>query len=160
LKKTVADQGLGLWIVPKPQRIGRCSLSLGAFSASEGHMTGCFSLWIAVLAGFVSCSCGMVTKSGFLQDMTTLSHLNEPGVLWNLKCRYMLDAIYTYTGSILIAVNPFGPLPHMYGAHMMEQYRGATLGELSPHVYAIADSAYRQMRKETRSQSILVRDIT
>ncbi len=102
----------------------------------------------------------MVTKSGFLQDMTTLSHLNEPGVLWNLKCRYMLDAIYTYTGSILIAVNPFGPLPHMYGAHMMEQYRGATLGELSPHVYAIADSAYRQMRKETRSQSILVRDIT
>lgn len=88
--------------------------------------------------------------------MTTLSHLNEPGVLWNLKCRYMLDAIYTYTGSILIAVNPFGPLPHMYGPHMMEQYRGADLGELSPHVYAIADSAYRQMRKETRSQSILV----
>jgi myosin V len=90
------------------------------------------------------------------QDMTTLSHLNEPGVLWNLKCRYMLDAIYTYTGSILIAVNPFGPLPHMYGAHMMEQYRGVNLGELSPHVYAIADSAYRQMRRETRSQSILV----
>ncbi len=91
------------------------------------------------------------------QDMTTLSYLNEPGVLWNLRCRYVLDAIYTYTGSILIAVNPFARLPHLYGAHMMEQYRGRDLGELSPHVYAIADAAYRQMRKEMRSQSILVR---
>ena len=91
--------------------------------------------------------------------MTTLSYLNEPGVLWNLRCRYVLDAIYTYTGSILIAVNPFARLPHMYGPHMMEQYRGRDLGELSPHVYAIADAAYRQMRKEMRSQSILVRRV-
>ncbi|KAK9836002.1 hypothetical protein WJX81_005192 [Elliptochloris bilobata] len=91
-----------------------------------------------------------------VEDMTTLSYLNEPGVLWNLRCRYMLDAIYTYTGSILIAVNPFARLPHMYGPHMMEQYHGRDLGELSPHVYAIADAAYRQMRKEMRSQSILV----
>ena len=91
-----------------------------------------------------------------MQDMTALSYLNEPGVLWNLNCRYMLDAIYTFTGSILIAVNPFASLPHMYGQHMMEQYRGRDLGELSPHVYAIADSAYKQMRKDTKNQSILV----
>lgn len=97
-------------------------------------------------------------KNGcLLQDMTTLSYLNEPGVLWNLKCRYVLDTIYTYTGSILIAVNPFQRLPHLYGPHMMEQYRGRALGELDPHVYAIADSAYRQMRTEGKSQSILVR---
>lgn len=94
-----------------------------------------------------------------MQDMTTLSYLNEPGVLWNLKCRYVLDAIYTYTGSILIAVNPFARLPHLYGPHMMEQYRGRDLGELSPHVYAIADAAYRQMRSEAKSQSILVRSL-
>ena len=96
-------------------------------------------------------------RSCLLQDMTTLSYLNEPGVLWNLKCRYVLDTIYTYTGSILIAVNPFQRLPHLYGPHMMEQYRGRALGELDPHVYAIADSAYRQMRTEGKSQSILVR---
>ena len=62
------------------------------------------------------------------QDMTTLAYLNEPGVLDNLKARYVVDDIYTYTGSILIAVNPFARLPHLYGTHMMEQYRG----ELSP----------------------------
>ena len=91
-----------------------------------------------------------------MQDMTTLSYLNEPGVLWNLKARYQLDGIYTYTGSILIAVNPFASLPLLYGQHMMEQYRGRPLGELSPHVYAIADAAYKQMRKDNKSQSILV----
>lgn len=89
--------------------------------------------------------------------MTTLAYLNEPSVLWNLKARYQTDDIYTYTGSILIAVNPFAPMPHLYGLHMMEQYRGMVLGELSPHVYAIADESYRQMRREGKSQSILVR---
>lgn len=91
-----------------------------------------------------------------VQDMTTLSYLNEPGVLWNLKARYRLDGIYTYTGSILIAVNPFASLPLMYGQHMMQQYKGRPLGELSPHVYAIADAAFKQMRKDNKSQSILV----
>lgn len=91
-----------------------------------------------------------------VQDMTTLSYLNEPGVLWNLKARYQLDGIYTYTGSILIAVNPFASLPLLYGQHMMQQYKGRPLGELSPHVYAIADAAFKQMRKDNKSQSILV----
>jgi myosin-5 len=95
--------------------------------------------------------------SSTLQDMTTLNFLNEPGVLWNLKVRYQQDDIYTYTGSILIAVNPFTAMPHLYGAHMMEQYRGVPLGEISPHVYAIADTAFCQMRRDKKSQSILVR---
>ncbi|KAL0034959.1 hypothetical protein WJX79_002631 [Trebouxia sp. C0005] len=94
--------------------------------------------------------------AGGVEDMTTLSYLNEPGVLWNLKARYQLDGIYTYTGSILIAVNPFASLPLLYGQHMMEQYKGRPLGELSPHVYAIADAAFKQMRKDNKSQSILV----
>ncbi|WIA40194.1 hypothetical protein OEZ86_013582 [Tetradesmus obliquus] len=97
-----------------------------------------------------------VETRGGVEDMTRLSYLHEPGVLWNIKSRYMFDDIYTYTGSILIAVNPFAPLPHIYGPHMMDQYRGVDLGDLSPHVYAIADAAYRQMRKEMKGQSILV----
>lgn len=51
--------------------------------------------------------------------------------------------VQTYTGSILIAVNPFQRLPHLYDSHMMAQYKGAAFGELSPHPFAVADAAYR-----------------
>ncbi|XP_051141893.1 myosin-9-like [Andrographis paniculata] len=88
--------------------------------------------------------------------MTKLSYLHEPGVLHNLAIRYQLNEIYTYTGSILIAINPFQKLPHLYDAHMMQQYKGAPFGELSPHVFAIADIAYRAMVNEGKSNSILV----
>lgn len=91
-----------------------------------------------------------------VDDMTKLAYLHEPGVLQNLRSRYDMNEIYTYTGSILIAVNPFRKLPHLYNTHMMEQYKGATFGELSPHVFAVADAAYRLMINEGVSQSILV----
>ncbi|KAK9288816.1 hypothetical protein L1049_017281 [Liquidambar formosana] len=94
-------------------------------------------------------SCGV-------DDMTKLAYLHEPGVLQNLRCRYDINEIYTYTGNILIAVNPFRRLPHLYDNHMMEQYKGAAFGELSPHPFAVADSAYRLMINEGISQSILV----
>ncbi|KAL8139816.1 hypothetical protein V2J09_005837 [Rumex salicifolius] len=93
---------------------------------------------------------------GGVDDMTRLSYLHEPGVLQNLATRYELNEIYTYTGNILIAVNPFQRLPHLYDTHMMEQYKGADFGELSPHVFAIADVAYRAMINEGKSNSILV----
>ncbi|KAI5059574.1 hypothetical protein GOP47_0025893 [Adiantum capillus-veneris] len=95
-------------------------------------------------------------QPGGVDDMTKLAYLHEPGVLNNLATRYELNDIYTYTGNILIAVNPFAKLPHLYDVHMMEQYRGAMFGELSPHVFAIADTAYRAMINESKSQSILV----
>ncbi|XP_009624015.1 myosin-6 isoform X2 [Nicotiana tomentosiformis] len=94
-------------------------------------------------------SCGV-------DDMTKLSYLHEPGVLQNLRSRYDMNEIYTYTGSILIAVNPFKRLPHLYDKSVMEQYKGIALGELPPHPFAIADAAYRLMISEGISQSILV----
>ncbi|CAK8544805.1 unnamed protein product [Lathyrus sativus] len=98
----------------------------------------------------------MEAPPGGVDDMTKLSYLHEPGVLENLKIRYELNEIYTYTGNILIAINPFQKLPHLYDAHMMQQYKGAPFGELSPHVFAIADVAYRAMINEKKSNSILV----
>ncbi|KAG9452106.1 hypothetical protein H6P81_005010 [Aristolochia fimbriata] len=98
----------------------------------------------------------MEAPAGGVDDMTKLSYLHEPGVLQNLSTRYELNEIYTYTGNILIAINPFQRLPHLYDAHMMEQYKGAPFGELSPHVFAVADVAYRAMVNEGKSNSILV----
>ncbi|XXG73765.1 hypothetical protein AAC387_Pa07g2616 [Persea americana] len=91
-----------------------------------------------------------------VDDMTKLAYLHEPGVLQNLASRFALNEIYTYTGNILIAVNPFRRLPHLYDVHMMQQYKGAPFGELSPHLFAVADTCYRAMINEQGSQSILV----
>nr|XP_009394265.1 PREDICTED: myosin-12-like [Musa acuminata subsp. malaccensis] len=91
-----------------------------------------------------------------VDDMTKLAYLHEPGVLNNLAARYALNEIYTYTGNILIAVNPFRRLPHLYDVHMMEQYKGAAFGELSPHLFAVADACYRAIINDHGSQSILV----
>ncbi|XP_047309690.1 myosin-8-like [Impatiens glandulifera] len=51
--------------------------------------------------------------SSGVDDMTKLAYLHGPGVLQNLRSRYDLNEIYTYTGSILIAINPFQRLPHL-----------------------------------------------
>ncbi|KAF9609184.1 hypothetical protein IFM89_013574 [Coptis chinensis] len=91
-----------------------------------------------------------------VDDMTKLAYLHEPGVLQNLASRFTLNEIYTYTGNILIAVNPFQRLPHLYDVHMMEQYKGAAFGELSPHLFAVADACYRALINDHGSQSILV----
>ncbi|KAI3923089.1 hypothetical protein MKW92_045019 [Papaver armeniacum] len=91
-----------------------------------------------------------------VDDMTKLAYLHEPGVLQNLASRFALNEIYTYTGNILIAVNPFQRLPHLYDTHMMQQYKGATFGELSPHLFAVADACYRSIINEHGNLSILV----
>ncbi|GJX57516.1 myosin-11 isoform X2 [Tanacetum coccineum] len=83
----------------------------------------------------------MEAPAGGVDDMTKLSYLHERGVLQNLRTRYELNEIY---------------LPHLYDKHMMEEYKGAPFGELSPHVFAVADVSYRAMIKEGKSNSILV----
>ncbi|KAL5070812.1 hypothetical protein RYX36_021699 [Vicia faba] len=80
-----------------------------------------------------------------VEDMTRLAYLHEPGVLQNLQIRYTLNDIYTYTGNILIAVNPFQRLPHLYATSTMAKYKGASFGEQSPHPFAIAGYAYRYL---------------
>ncbi|XP_075649253.1 myosin-16 [Castanea sativa] len=98
----------------------------------------------------------MEIPEGGVDDMIKLENLHEPGVLHNLATRFKINEIYTYTGNILISINPFQRLSHLYDASMMKRYKGAAFGELNPHVFAIADVAYREMINEGKSNSILV----
>uniref|UniRef100_A0A0K8SUT5 Unconventional myosin-XV n=1 Tax=Lygus hesperus TaxID=30085 RepID=A0A0K8SUT5_LYGHE len=76
-----------------------------------------------------------------VEDMIKLDDLNESSLLWNLKIRYDKELIYTYTGSILVAVNPYR-MYDMYGLDMVKKYEGQILGTLPPHLFAIGSAAY------------------
>ena len=80
----------------------------------------------------------------------------ENRILHTLRVRYQLDMIYTYSGSILIAANPHKRLRSLYGPRTMASYRGAPLGELSPHCYAIAEAAFTAMMIDEQRQAILI----
>ncbi|OUM67083.1 hypothetical protein PIROE2DRAFT_66016 [Piromyces sp. E2] len=90
-----------------------------------------------------------------IDDLTLLSHLHEPAVLHNVKIRYNQQQIYTYSGIVLIALNPFQSLP-IYTPDIMRAYSGKRRGELEPHLFAIAEEAYRNMLRENKNQSIIV----
>uniref|UniRef100_A0A671YQ28 Unconventional myosin-VI n=1 Tax=Sparus aurata TaxID=8175 RepID=A0A671YQ28_SPAAU len=91
-----------------------------------------------------------------VEDNCTLMYLNEATLLNNVRVRYIKDHIYTYVANILIAVNPYYDIPKLYGPDSIKSYRGKSLGTLPPHVYAIADKAYRDMKVLKMSQSIIV----
>jgi myosin-5 len=88
-----------------------------------------------------------------VDDLISLTHLHEPAILHSLQVRFDKDIIYTATGPILLAVNPFKRLNDIYKEDILRQYncegRKKALGEsytlLGPHVYESADNAFHQM---------------
>ncbi|KAG0233319.1 Myosin type-2 heavy chain 1 [Actinomortierella wolfii] len=89
------------------------------------------------------------------EDLTNLSYLNEPAVLSNIRTRYSHCNIYTYSGIVLIAANPFARV-NIYGPEVVQTYSGKKRGELEPHLYAIAEDAYRCMIRDEKNQTIVV----
>jgi myosin IX len=85
-------------------------------------------------------------------DLCQLPDLNESTLLENLRQRFEAGHIYTYVGSILIAVNPFRFLP-IYNPKYVRLYQNQRIGPiLPPHIFAIADNAYYFMLKEKSNQ--------
>ncbi|KAL0968797.1 hypothetical protein UPYG_G00272000 [Umbra pygmaea] len=89
-------------------------------------------------------------------DLTALSYLHEPAVLHNLRVRFVESKIiYTYCGIILVAVNPYKQL-HIYGDAVIHAYSGQNMGDMDPHIFAVAEEAYKQMARNNKNQSIIV----
>jgi len=89
------------------------------------------------------------------EDMSDLSFLNDAAVLYNLRARFSVMLIYTYSGLFCICINPYKWLS-IYSDKMRNFYRGPRRNERPPHLYAIADGAFQHMEMEGKNQSMLI----
>jgi len=94
-------------------------------------------------------------KFYMLDDMANMTYLNEAAVLWNLRSRYTNGYIYTYSGLFCVVINPYRRLP-IYSQNVVNKYQGKRRTEMPPHLFAIADNAYRNMLVDRENQSMLI----
>lgn len=90
-----------------------------------------------------------------VNDMIKLGDMTEAGLLRNLLLRHKQGIIYTYIGSVLVAVNPYQDFP-LYSSNQIKLYHGRKLGELPPHIFAIAEACYFNMKRHLKNQCCII----
>ncbi|KFV74021.1 Unconventional myosin-Ig, partial [Dryobates pubescens] len=88
-------------------------------------------------------------------DFVLLDEVTMEQFLENLRLRFSEGRIYTYIGEVVVAVNPYRALP-LYGPPVVERYRGRELYERPPHLYALADAAYKAMKRRAKDTCIVI----
>merc|ERR1719384_2251268 len=106
---------------------------------------------------FKSAEVGQVNPPKFekCEDMANLTFLNDASVFWNLKVRFQAKMIYTYSGLFCIVVNPYKRYP-IYTGTVVKMYLGKRRNEVPPHLWAITETAYRNMLQNLKNQSMLI----
>merc|ERR1719443_2442796 len=106
---------------------------------------------------FKSSQIGQVNPPKFekCEDMANLTFLNDASVFWNLKVRFKAKLIYTYSGLFCIVVNPYKRYP-IYTGTVVKMYLGKRRNEVPPHLWAITETAYRNMLTNTKDQAMLI----
>merc|ERR1740131_419862 len=89
------------------------------------------------------------------EDMANLTFLNDASVFYNLKVRFQAKLIYTYSGLFCIVVNPYKRYP-IYTGTVVKMYLGKRRNEVPPHLWAITETAYRNMLQNAKNQSMLI----
>ena len=92
-----------------------------------------------------------------VDNLTTLPDLDEPNMLHSLCVRYTQQKIYTRTGPILVAMNPWQDLK-LYGQEALRGYRNRSMDQTMPHVYAISEAAFKNLQVAPPAKPSHMRD--
>jgi len=106
---------------------------------------------------FPSAVVGQVNPPKFekCEDMANLTYLNDASVFHNLEVRFKAKLIYTYSGLFCVVVNPYKRFP-IYTQTVVKLYVGKRRNEVPPHLWAISETAYRNMLTNGKNQSMLI----
>ncbi|XP_043910377.1 unconventional myosin-XVIIIa isoform X3 [Protopterus annectens] len=89
------------------------------------------------------------------EDLASLLYLNESSVLHTLRQRYGGNLIHTFAGPNMVVINPLSS-PSMYSEKVMHMFKGCRKEDSSPHIYSVAQTAYRNMLMNRQDQSIVL----
>ncbi|XP_066219725.1 unconventional myosin-XVIIIa isoform X5 [Saccopteryx leptura] len=90
-----------------------------------------------------------------VEDLASLVYLNECSVLHTLRQRYGASLLHTYAGPSLLVLSPRGA-PAVYSEKVMHMFKGCRREDMAPHIYAVAQTAYRAMLMSRQDQSIIL----
>uniref|UniRef100_A0A8C1XTR4 Myosin IG n=1 Tax=Cyprinus carpio TaxID=7962 RepID=A0A8C1XTR4_CYPCA len=88
-------------------------------------------------------------------DFVLLDEVTMEQFMDNLKLRFEKGRIYTFIGEVVVSVNPYKHLD-IYGKEVIEDYRGRELYENPPHLFAVADAAYKAMKRRAKDTCIVI----
>ena len=88
--------------------------------------------------------------------MVLLNTVTEEAIVSNLQNTFAKNSIYTAIGPVLLSVNPFQPIDGLYTPTLAAKYRRKQQGELAPHVFAVAEAAWKALLSQNKDQCILV----
>uniref|UniRef100_A0A8C7FTZ2 Myosin XVIIIA n=1 Tax=Oncorhynchus kisutch TaxID=8019 RepID=A0A8C7FTZ2_ONCKI len=89
------------------------------------------------------------------EDLASLQYLNESSVMHSLRQRYGGNLIHTHAGPNMVIINPLSA-PSMYSEKVMHMFKGCRREDTAPHIYAVAQSAYRNLLTTRQDQSIVL----
>ena len=148
----------GSWVwIPDEEQMHVPAKVLGAFKAGEPGAVRTEDGEDVSLTPEQSKECTVANAeclNSKIDNLINLNDLTENAILHNLRIRFKESIIYTNVSSILISVNPFKMLP-LYTPEIMEKYRTNARNE-EPHVFQVADEAYRNMLSDRADQSIII----
>ncbi|NXK08780.1 MY18A protein, partial [Herpetotheres cachinnans] len=90
-----------------------------------------------------------------MEDLASLLYLNESSVLHTLRQRYGGNLLHTYAGPTMVIINPLSS-PSMYSEKVMHMFKGCRREDMSPHIYAVAQAAYRSMLMSRQDQAVVL----